>query len=170
MISTPLKNISQNGNLPQIGVKIKNIETTTWYIITTDSTNNIYESVRSSVTLGNARKQDSEHVLSLLDGYRENFLKQTHVLQPCTWIFRTEIMKRRDFLIYLFFLCQTWRLQKTLPTSTPTTQRFGQTKTVKNSSVFWRPLGGVLMGRGEYRNMCVVGKIPYIYASSRAKN
>ena len=25
MISTPLKNISQNGNLPQIGVKIKNI-------------------------------------------------------------------------------------------------------------------------------------------------
>ena len=25
MVSTPLKNISQNGNLPQIGVKIKNI-------------------------------------------------------------------------------------------------------------------------------------------------
>ena len=25
MVSTPLKNISQNGNLPQVGVKIKNI-------------------------------------------------------------------------------------------------------------------------------------------------
>ena len=25
VVSTPLKNISQNGNLPQIGVKIKNI-------------------------------------------------------------------------------------------------------------------------------------------------
>ena len=25
MVSTPLKNISQNGNLPQIGVNIKNI-------------------------------------------------------------------------------------------------------------------------------------------------
>jgi len=30
VVSTPLKNMSQNGNLPQIGVKIKNIvETTT---------------------------------------------------------------------------------------------------------------------------------------------
>ena len=29
MVSTPLKNISQNGNLPQIGVKIKIFETTT---------------------------------------------------------------------------------------------------------------------------------------------
>ena len=26
VVSTPLKNISQNGNLPQIGVKINNIE------------------------------------------------------------------------------------------------------------------------------------------------
>jgi len=29
VVSTPLKNISQNGNLPQIGVKIKIFETTT---------------------------------------------------------------------------------------------------------------------------------------------
>ena len=29
LVSTPLENISQNGNLPQIGVKIKRIETTT---------------------------------------------------------------------------------------------------------------------------------------------
>ena len=29
MVSTPLKNISQNGNLPQLGLKIKKIETTT---------------------------------------------------------------------------------------------------------------------------------------------
>ena len=25
VVSTPLKNISQNGNLPQVGVKIKNV-------------------------------------------------------------------------------------------------------------------------------------------------
>jgi len=25
VVSTPLKNISQNGNLPQVGMKIKNI-------------------------------------------------------------------------------------------------------------------------------------------------
>ena len=38
MVSTPLKNISQNGNLPQIGVKIKKIETTT-YLWCIDSVN-----------------------------------------------------------------------------------------------------------------------------------
>jgi len=33
VVSTPLSNISQNGNLPQIGVKIKKIfETTTQYM------------------------------------------------------------------------------------------------------------------------------------------
>ena len=31
VVSTHLKNISQIGNLPQVGVKIKIIETTTWY-------------------------------------------------------------------------------------------------------------------------------------------
>ena len=35
MVSTPLKNISQNGNLPQVGVKIKIFETTNQLSFTT---------------------------------------------------------------------------------------------------------------------------------------
>ena len=38
VVSTHLKNISQNGNLPQIGVKIKIFETTTQYIYITIKT------------------------------------------------------------------------------------------------------------------------------------
>jgi len=33
VVSTHLKNISQNGNLPELGVNIKNIETTTQHVM-----------------------------------------------------------------------------------------------------------------------------------------
>ena len=121
-----------------------NKQTNNQIYIITDSTNIQTVSTNVSVLLfmlGNARKQDSEHVLSLLDGYRGNFLKQTHVLQPCTWIFRTAIMKRRDSNIPFFGMSDVKGYQKHFQ---------HQPQTPTGPDKFLKAAGGCFDGKGEY--------------------